>query len=48
MDEQFGIENENNNEKDDFWDFVFEFREMLEDDSNLLEKYVAVKKEKGY
>merc|ERR1711888_27605 len=23
MDEQFGIENENNNEKEDFWDFVF-------------------------
>merc|ERR1711888_329128 len=29
MDEQFGIENENNNEKEDFWDFVFEFRDHL-------------------
>ena len=33
MDEQFGIENENNNEKDDLWDFVFEFRDMLEEDT---------------
>ena len=46
MDEQFGIENENNNEKDDLWDFVFEFRDMLEEDSKLLDNYVAVEKEK--
>ena len=46
-DDQFGIENENiNNESDDdFWDFVFEFRDILEEDTKLLENYVAVEKE---
>ena len=43
----FGIENENINEKDDdFWDFVFEFRDKLEEDSKLLNNYVAVEKTK--
>ena len=46
MDEQFGIENENNNEKEDFWDFVFEFRDMLEENTKLLNNYVAVEKTK--
>ena len=46
-DEQYGIENENNNEKDDdFWDFVFEFRDIVEEDSKMLENYVVVEKEK--
>ena len=46
-DDQFGIENDNiNNESDDdFWDFVFEFRDILEEDTKLLENYVAVEKE---
>merc|ERR1712055_494267 len=46
-DDQYGIENDNiNNESDDdFWDFVFEFRDILEEDTKLLENYVAVEKE---
>ena len=47
-DDQFGIENEENDEcgKEDYWDFVFEFRDMLDEDMKLLENYVAVEKEK--
>ena len=46
-DEKDGIENENEDcNKDDFWDFVLEFRDMLEEDSKLLDNYVAVEKEK--
>merc|ERR1712208_89605 len=46
-DDQFGIENDNNNNEsdDDFWDFVFEFRDKLEEDLKLLNNYVAVEKE---
>ena len=46
-DDQFGIENDNDNNEtgDDFWDFVFEFRDILEEDSQLLDNYVAVEKE---
>ena len=47
---QFGIENENNdndNEKnEDFWGFVFEFRDVVEENIKLLDNYVAVEKEK--
>ena len=46
-DDQFGIENENVEcGNDDFWDFVFEFRDKLDEDMKLLENYVAVEKEK--
>merc|ERR1712055_275413 len=46
-DDQFGIENDNNNNEsdDDFWDFVFEFRDKVEEDLKLLNNYVAVEKE---
>merc|ERR1712208_97139 len=46
-DDQFGIENDDNNNEsdDDFWDFVFEFRDILEEDTKLLDNYVAVEKE---
>ena len=46
-DDQFGIENDNNNNEsdDDFWDFVFEFRDILEEDTKLLDNYVTVEKE---
>ena len=47
---QFGIENENNdndNEKnEDFWGFVFEFRDVVEENVKLLDNYVAVEKTK--
>ena len=46
-DEQQGIENENDNcNKDDFWDFVFEFRDVLDEDTKQLDNYVAVEKER--
>ena len=48
-DDQFGIENDNNNNNnesdDDFWDFVFEFRDKVEEDSKMLNNYVEVEKE---
>ena len=44
---QDGIENENEDcNKDDFWDFVLEFRDMPEEYSKLLDNYVVVEKEK--
>ena len=45
-DDMFGIENEIDEKDDDFWDFVFEFRDKLEEDSKLLNNYVAVEKTK--
>ena len=46
-DEKDGIENENEDcNKDDFWDFVLEFRDMPEEYSKLLDNYVVVEKEK--
>merc|ERR1712215_184387 len=48
-DDQFGIENDNNNNNesdDDFWDFVFEFRDKVEEESKMLNNYVEVEKEK--
>merc|ERR1712082_582315 len=50
-DDQFGIENDNknsnnNNESnDDFWDFVYELRDKVEEDSKMLNNYVEVEKE---
>merc|ERR1712055_77348 len=48
-DDQFGIENDNNNNNnesdDDFWDFVYEFRDKVEEDSKMLNNYVEVEKE---
>merc|ERR1712082_313822 len=50
-DDQFGIENDNknsinNNESnDDFWDFVYELRDKVEDESKMLNNYVEVEKE---
>ena len=45
-DDMFGIENEVEEKDDDFWDFVFEFRDKLEEDMKLLNNYVAVEKTK--
>merc|ERR1711936_1516984 len=44
-DDQFGIENDNNNNNnnesdDDFWDFVYELRDKVEEDSKMLNNYV--------
>jgi len=48
-DDQFGIENDNNNNNnesdDDFWDFVYELRDKVEEDSKMLNNYVEVEKE---
>ena len=45
-DDMFGIENEVEEKNEDFWDFVFEFRDKLEEDMKLLNNYVAVEKTK--
>merc|ERR1712002_1363893 len=50
-DDQFGIENDNTNsnknneDNDDFWDFVYELRDKVEEDSKMLNNYVEVEKE---
>merc|ERR1712215_469912 len=47
-DDQFGIENDNNNNNesaDDFWDFVFEFRDKVEEESKMLNYYIEIEKE---
>ena len=47
-DDQFGIENDNNNNNesdDDFWDFVFEFRDKVEEESKMLNNYIEIEKE---
>ena len=44
-DEMFGIENYDNDEiDDDFWNFVFKFRDKLQEDTKLLNNHVSVEK----
>ena len=37
--------NNNNEDNDDFWDFVYELRDKVEEDSKMLNNYVEVEKE---
>ena len=46
-DDKFGIENENDDESEYFWEFVWEFRPKFDKDNFFLDNYVAVEKEKN-